>query len=221
MRSIPILKMVSPLLALATCLAGLAGLCCSEKIVNAQEATRRPAPAGGFAPSDPVQGAFSYRDRDGKPIDMKSPWRRLQADGHHDPESDAINRLQQPEEAMRSLPRANDGNFVNWVKALKSGAIEPRAEVETAGQMKLDKLEVTFRNTGSMPTVTFSHTVHTEWLACSNCHDALFKRKAGTTDIRMIDIFKGKSCGVCHGNVAFPPGQCFRCHNGSRRKEKN
>jgi len=37
----------------------------------------------------------------------------------------------------------------------------------------------------------------------------------------MSDIFKGKACGVCHGTVAFPPDQCFRCHNGPRRQAEN
>jgi c(7)-type cytochrome triheme protein len=213
----PITKRASLLLAAATCLAALACLFGSEKISRAQEAANKPALPGGFAPLDRARGgAISYWERDGGPINMQHPWRTLQADGDHDPNSDAIKRLQSPEEALRNLPRAGTGNFVDWVAALKSGAIDPRADVATMGQMKVLNLDVTLRDTRSMPTVTFSHAVHTEWLACSNCHDALFKAKAGANDIRMIDIFDGKACGVCHGTVAFPPDQCFRCHNGPR-----
>jgi c(7)-type cytochrome triheme protein len=179
----------------------------------------RAAPVGGFIPLDRGrERATSYWERDGGPIDMENPWRTLHGDGQHDPESDAIKWLQAPVDAMRSLPRAGTGNFVDWVAALKSGVIKPRAEAEEAGQMKLLNTEITLRNTRSMPTVTFSHAVHTELLACSNCHDALFKEKAGATEIRMSEIFKGKACGVCHGTVAFPPDQCFRCHNGPRRQ---
>lgn len=222
MRSMPILKRASPLLAAGVCLAALACLFGSEKIALAQEAVRNPAPAGGFEPlADARRRATSYWERDGGPIDMKNPWRTLQGDGHHDPQSDAVKRLQPPVEAMRSLPRAGAGNFVDWVAALKNGVIEPRAEADKVSKMKLLKSETILRNTGSMPTVTFSHAVHTEWLACSNCHNDLFKDKAGANVIRMSEIFQGKACGVCHGTVAFPPDQCFRCHNGPRRQAEN
>ncbi len=218
-RSMPIEKRTVLLLAVSACLLALAGLTGLQRTVQAEEGARNPAPPGGYAPLANAQGrAISYWERNGGPIDMKNPWLNLKTDGFHDPESDAVNRLQNPREAMRTLPRAGTGNFVDWVAALKNGSIEPRAEVEKAGKMKLDRSNITLRRTGSMPTVTFPHAAHTEWLACSNCHDSLFKRKAGSTKIRMAEIFKGKACGVCHGTVAFPPDQCFRCHNGPRRQ---
>ena len=209
------------MLAPVACLTVLAGLFGFGMISRAQEATRTPAPAGGFMPQTPVRGAISYWQRDGGPIDMKNPWRVLPADGLHDPLSDAVKKLQNPVEAMHNFSRSETGNFVDWAATLKARKIEPRAEAEKAGQMELLNLDVVFRNTRSMPTVTFSHTVHTEWLSCSNCHDELFKRKTGTSNIRMTEIFEGKACGVCHGKVAFPPDQCFRCHNGQRRKAEN
>ncbi len=222
MRLMPVVNRALPLLTAAGCLAMLVCLSGPETTSRAQEAAKSPALPGGFAPLTSARGrATSYWERDGGPIDMENPWRTLQTDGSHDPASDAIKRLQNPEEAMRSLPRAGTGNFVDCVAALKSGAIEPRAEIGKAGEMKVLNLDVTLRNTRSMPTVTFSHAIHTEWLACSNCHDALFKPKAGANEIHMIEIFKGKACGVCHGTVAFPPDQCFRCHNGPRRKAEN
>ncbi len=182
-------------------------------------AARKPAPLGGFMPLPGAKGrAFSYWERDGGPVDMKDPWRKLNTDGQHDPASDAVKLLQQPVEAMRSLPRAANGNFVDWVAAVKNRAITPRAEADKEGQMKLLNSETILRNTRTMPTVTFSHAVHTEWLACSNCHNELFKDKPGANVIRMSDIFKGEACGACHGKVAFPPDQCFRCHNGPRRQ---
>ena len=222
MRLMPILKRAFPLLAAGAFFVALACLCGALDLARAQQAAGRPAPVGGFKSLPNGQGrAISYWERDGGPVDMKNPWRTLQVDGHHDPDSDAVKRLQNPQEALSSLPRAGTGNFVDWVSALKTGAITPRAEVEKTGQMNALNLDVTFRNTRSMPTVTFSHAVHGEWLACSNCHDALFKEKAGSTEIRMAEIFKGKACGVCHGAVAFPLDQCFRCHNGPRRKAED
>ena len=219
MRLMPIPKTVSRLVAAGACLALLASPFVPEELAIAGDDTRGGAPVGGYAPIYGTPGrATSYWERDGQPLDMKNPWHTLQTDGFHDPESDAMKRLQQPREAMTSLPRAGTGNFVDWVAALKLGVIEPRAETDKAGKIKVHNLDVTLRDTGTMPTVTFSHAVHSEWLECSNCHDALFKRKAGSTDIRMIEIFRGKTCGVCHGTVAFPPDQCFRCHDGPRRK---
>lgn len=221
MRLVPTLKVVFPLLAMAACLSALVGLLAGEKIARAQEAASNPAPVGGFMPLADAPGrAISYWERDGGPIDMTNPWRSLESGGYHDPESDAVKRLQPPQEAMSSLPKSGTGNFVDWVAALKKGNIKPRAEAERPGEMKVLNSEATLRNTRTMPTVTFSHAVHTEWLACSNCHDELFKAKAGANEIRMSDIFKGKACGVCHGTVAFPPDQCFRCHNGPRRQAK-
>ena len=183
---------------------------------RSREAT--PAPPGGFAPIAGARGrASAYYERDGRPIDMKNPWRPLGEDGLHDPKSDAVNRLQQPQEALSPLPRAGLGNFVDWVAALKQGSIAPRAETDRPGEADVYRLDVTLRDTRSMPTVTFSHAVHTEWLDCGSCHDVLFKKEAGSTEISMRGIFKGETCGACHGTVAFPPDQCFRCHDGPRR----
>ena len=70
------------------------------------------------------------------------------------------------------------------------------------------------RNTKGMPYVRFPHKTHIEWLACSNCHPAIFAQKAGTAKIRMEDIFRGRFCGKCHDRVAFITHRaCFRCHS--------
>lgn len=220
------LRKALPLLAASLCLAVLGCLIASDEAAFAQQgdrtqASRKTVPVGGYEPlphTPSPKRATSYWERDGGPVDMKNPWRTLQTDGFHDPDSDAINRLQLPQEAMSTLPRAGTGNFVDWVAALKKGAIQPRAEADKPGQMKLLATETILRNTGTMPTVTFSHAVHTEWLSCSNCHNELFKDKPGANRIRMSDIFAGKACGVCHGKVSFPPDQCFRCHNGPRKQ---
>ena len=150
MRLIPTTLRALPIFVVAACLAALTGLYGSNTTASAQ----RAAPLGGFAPVAKTRGR--------EPVNKANPWRKLQDDGHHDPYSYAVQLLQQPSEALRSLPRAQTGNFVDWVKALKSDRIKPRAEVETAGQMKRDHTDVVYRNTGTMPTVTFSHTVHTE-----------------------------------------------------------
>jgi c(7)-type cytochrome triheme protein len=65
-----------------------------------------------------------------------------------------------------------------------------------------------------MPYVKFPHNSHTEWLACSNCHDKLFIPKAGANPITMEKIFRGEYCGTCHDRIAFiTHTSCERCHS--------
>ncbi|MCB1742637.1 MAG: hypothetical protein KDK91_19840, partial [Gammaproteobacteria bacterium] len=52
-----------------------------------------------------------------------------------------------------------------------------------------------------------------EWLACSNCHPRPFKEIAGGNPTSMDEIFKGRSCGMCHDKVAFSTFVCERCHS--------
>ena len=70
------------------------------------------------------------------------------------------------------------------------------------------------KNTAEMPHVKFPHDSHTQWLACSNCHDKIFVPKAGANAINMTKIFQGEYCGVCHDRVAFTTMfACERCHS--------
>jgi c(7)-type cytochrome triheme protein len=69
---------------------------------------------------------------------------------------------------------------------------------------------------GGMPVVRFPHSIHTPWLDCTNCHDHLFKKELGKSQISMFLILQGEQCGLCHGAVAFPLTECSRCHNTKR-----
>jgi c(7)-type cytochrome triheme protein len=151
-----------------------------------------------------------------------SLWTRLENDRVHDPRSPAIAQLQQPAEALEPLPRDTAGNMVNWVRAIDSGAINPRTNLLPETQVRLRDDEFIISKFGSMPAVKFSHRPHTLWLACENCHDILFKAKAGANKFNMTAILNGEQCGVCHGAVAFPLTECNRCHsvpNASLRRQ--
>ncbi len=151
-------------------------------------------------------GANKTMQIDGKPVPIKQ-------DGIHDTKNEAVNVLQNPEEAMKEFPR-DDKGIVDWVKTIENGHILPRAEKTSTGKMTSLDLDVIMKNTGSLPPVKFSHKQHTLWLACDNCHEKIFKQKAGTAKITMQAILKGQYCGVCHGKVAFPPTiNCNRCHS--------
>lgn len=122
-------------------------------------------------------------------------------------------RLQRIEEATRHLPYDANG-FPDWMKALKSGLIKPRSNLHGNEKMDVLDLDIIMRNTKEMPFVKFPHRSHTEWLACSNCHPDPFPTKAGSTEIRMINIFRGQYCGKCHDRVAFITFfSCDRCHS--------
>lgn len=121
--------------------------------------------------------------------------------------------LQKAGDALQGFPLDQNGK-VDWARALREGVISPR-EVLKGDQTYLPlDLDVIMRNTKAMPYVKFPHKTHTEWLACSNCHPAIFAQKAGTAKIRMEDIFRGEFCGRCHDRVAFITHRaCFRCHS--------
>jgi len=172
----------------------------------------------GLAADAPSSGASAHWAGSGREIDSESPWRALAYDGIHSRESDAVGLLQEPRMAFRSLPRSISGDYVNWVEALESGAINPRARVAGQGAMEVRDDKILFSDTKNMPQVSFPHRAHSEWLACRNCHDWLFKAQAGGNDISMSMIARGQACGLCHGKVAFPPTECFRCHSGPRPK---
>lgn len=139
----------------------------------------------------------------------------IEKDGIHDPENDAVNILQPPVDAMKNFPRDAHG-VVNWVETLDKGLIKPRTGLTGKEKMKFVDLDVIFKNTASMPYVRFPHLPHTKWLTCKNCHPGIFLPQRGGNFVTMAAIIEGEFCGVCHGNVAFPPLECNRCHSVAR-----
>jgi c(7)-type cytochrome triheme protein len=123
--------------------------------------------------------------------------------------------------AFRVLPKTHRTGYVDWVAALKQGVVQPKesldSEVLPSSPLNLD---IIFKTSHAypIPDVVFPHAPHTLWLDCNNCHPALFVMKQGANPVSMDRIIKGEFCGRCHGTVAFPIADCFRCH--SRPKEK-
>lgn len=138
-------------------------------------------------------------------------------DGIHDPANDGTHALQPPLAAFGQMPKANNGNRVDWVKALNENAIKPRFDRNdpTVNAMVMD-LNIVREVKGSMPDVVYPHKQHTQWLDCSNCHPAIFIPQKGANQISMAAILLGQKCGVCHGKVAFPISDCRRCHSKSK-----
>jgi c(7)-type cytochrome triheme protein len=142
----------------------------------------------------------------------------LAKDGVHDPSNPGLKMLQEPQEALSKLPPDAVGNQVRWVKALEQGDIAPRTNILPDTRIRVLNLDVLLKRTAEMPMVLFPHKQHTEWLDCNNCHESLFKYKAGTTPgLNMFNILQGEFCGRCHGAVAFPLTECKRCHSVYRK----
>lgn len=137
----------------------------------------------------------------------------LGQEGIYDPINPGLQFLQQPDLALRELPQDRAGNFVNWVEALEGRYIEPRKGLKADMTMNPINMDVLMTKTASMPHVKFPHRAHTSWLGCNNCHPAIFLPHKDGNPITMYSILKGEFCGVCHGKVAFPVTDCFRCHN--------
>ena len=140
-------------------------------------------------------------------------WPALAEDGIHDPASPAIGLLQEPREALSRLPHDTTGNQVRWVDALDRGLIAPRANLYPGTRVRVLDQDIVLNRRGSLPLVRFPHRQHTTWLDCSICHEQLFKSKAGANRFSMMQILQGEQCGLCHGAVAFPLTECYRCHS--------
>jgi len=135
-------------------------------------------------------------------------------DGIHDASSFGTPLLQTPREAFAELPKSTAGNYVDWVRALEDGHLNPRFDIKDPSRspVVLD-LNIVREVKGSMPDVVYPHKQHTEWLDCVNCHPAIFIPMKGANQISMASILMGEKCGVCHGKVAFPVSECRRCHS--------
>ncbi|MEO5373993.1 MAG: hypothetical protein H7840_06880 [Alphaproteobacteria bacterium] len=137
----------------------------------------------------------------------------LGQEGIYDPASPSLPYLQQPNDALKEFPPDRVGNMVNWVETLRGGFIDPRKGIKPNSALNSINMDVMRSRTASMPQVKYPHKQHTEWLGCNNCHPSIFLPQKDGNPITMYAILKGEFCGVCHGKVAFPIVDCFRCHN--------
>lgn len=123
------------------------------------------------------------------------------------------------EEAEKILPKDKSGH-VDWAEAIKTGAVLPRPSPDPSApeQAVLDLNIDLASSANKLFHVTYSHSAHTNWLACANCHPGIFPlRQVKPTVITMAKIRAGEYCGVCHGKVAFGvDNECARCHKSSQ-----
>lgn len=205
-------------------------------LAASQSAKDKPTATGAAVPPTPTTQVYQskesipglvYQSQEaiaGSPV---NPFNRLlkkasrphlppAEDGIHDAGNEGTFILQHPMDAYEDLPQTPSGlgNGVHWVKAIDDGVLKPRWERTdpTAEPMVMD-MNILRVPKSSMPNVVFPHRQHTEWLACANCHPAIFIPQKGANQINMAAIILGQKCGVCHGKVAFPVSECKRCHS--------
>ena len=122
----------------------------------------------------------------------------------------------------KKLPKDDDAN-IDWMAALKDKIITPSGtfDPKKPDEGKTMDAEVELSTSGKPARmVVFSHAVHTQWLTCTNCHPAIFKKDAGSAKITMDAIDSGKYCGVCHDKVAIAqPSGCKGCHRVKSKKK--
>lgn len=181
------------------------------QLLLACSTSRQSATRGSQYEVDSGAG-IGKRWRDNREFATEVKTESLATDGIHDPKNTAISALQEPAEAMSAFPLDRRGG-VDWVKAMDLGIIEPRADLLDKSKMMSLDMDIIFKNTDQMPWVKFPHLAHTKWLACSNCHPAIFIQKKGANNLSMDSILAGEQCGACHGRAAFALWTCERCHN--------
>lgn len=115
--------------------------------------------------------------------------------------------------AFEALPKTKMG-YVDWVAAIQQGIIKPRAFLDPNRRpMPPVNFNILYKvKFQGIPDAVFPHQPHTLWLDCRNCHPGIFLMRAGVNRVTMERILKGEACGRCHGKVAFPISDCFRCH---------
>jgi c(7)-type cytochrome triheme protein len=116
------------------------------------------------------------------------------------------------EEVLEELPK-DYKKKADWSAAIEQGLIRPRSGADSraryATMFKYDFIIAADvekpKNEGYFP-----HSAHTEWLGCKNCHMSIYPYKRNPATMK--EMRAGKSCGTCHGSVAFSLKQCKRCH---------
>lgn len=172
----------------------------------------------GTTPAQAQDGANKFNRLMKSSVESNAP---PTTDGIHDATNAGTGALQPPKEAFGDLPKGNSGNKIDWVKALRSGAVFPRVDKEgTKTPKQTMDLDIIREVKGSMPDVVYPHLAHTEWLDCAQCHPKIFVPKKGGNPISMAAILMGQYCGVCHGKVAFPVSECSKCHSKAKPNAK-
>lgn len=114
------------------------------------------------------------------------------------------------EKAQEQLPEHEQGG-VDWNAALDQSLVRPRSlGDQNAAAAAAFQYDFIIEAKKEKFNALFSHSAHTGWLGCKNCHTAIYPLRRNPASMK--EMRKGASCGSCHGQVAFSLKQCKRCH---------
>lgn len=120
-------------------------------------------------------------------------------------------------EALADLPEDPFGNQVDWSAAVRDAEIAPSAAIGAYEELDIRDTEIIIKPSKFKPhppDVLFPHEPHSRQIRCETCHPTIFKDvEGGNPEMSMKKFMAGEYCGVCHGRVSFPLGDCFRCHS--------
>jgi c(7)-type cytochrome triheme protein len=123
-------------------------------------------------------------------------------------------------DAFKNLEKDRFG-LVDWVKAVKQNKIAPLSSIdeEPGEDNMISRKQIIPTKSDVVDDILFPHDIHTYWLGCEVCHDKIFPRNK-PYQMYMKDFIQGKFCGKCHGKIAFPLGDCKRCHTVPKEKKE-
>ena len=106
--------------------------------------------------------------------------------------------------------------FINWLELKRLNVFTPIVSLDKDYQEEIRDNKILFKSKSDFVNdVVFDHKIHSDWINCDSCHPAIFKDKLGGSDIKMMEMQKGRACGNCHGRVSFTFADCKRCHKES------
>ncbi len=109
--------------------------------------------------------------------------------------------------------------FIDWLELKRLNAFSPVISLDKDYKDQSRNNQIVFESRSDFVNdVIFDHKVHSDWIACSSCHPALFIDKLGANQMKMLDLSRGQFCGHCHSKVSFPFADCLRCHKKSSGK---
>lgn len=119
-------------------------------------------------------------------------------------------------QALTPIEGASRFEEVFGARAATRTAATPRAPLTHLAQLVIELDMQLIPPAAPFFKAQFSHTRHTQWINCSDCHPGVSSQRTG-----MQKIFAGESCGSCHGKTAFAvETDCWRCHDNLVRPER-
>lgn len=152
-----------------------------------------PAPRAAVIPAAATPGKPVARAGDGAPLPV-------------------LETTLDPDSVLAMLPRDAIGH-ADWVAAIRTGLMRPRPAIGARFEDSPAPFGFDFFLAGKDTSfdASFPHSVHTQIIACAQCHGRLFRYR--NVKYQMQDLLEGRYCGECHGKVSFPVvSGCERCH---------